>query len=242
MKEFPERGRQGCSRAVQADRPQLPILTGLVPFSHGNCHGVKCPGCTPIPNSHPDAGVHIWKEHPPPQKPWDRGWCQPGTRLSSGWSGVGHPSICPAIHTRPQGGAFPKKMCFSVISPPHSLAMGRWVLSNELLGASHSCSYKYIDLGFFFLFLLNTMHPFSLYIYIYIIFLFFFGCYPLPVDKMRWGRRWEGRGGGQHKNKREAGPTGCRVALGAGRPAGTWGWHRVVTAFPFNCCSLPLFY
>lgn len=174
LKEFPERGRQGCSRAVQADRPQLPILTGLVPFSHGNCHGVKCPGCTPIPNSHPDAGVHIWKEHPPPQKPWDRGWCQPGTRLSSSWSGVGCPSICPAIHTRPQGGAFPKKMCFSVISPPHSLAMGRWVLSNELLGASHSCSYKYIDLGFFFPFSLkHNASIFFIYIYIYY-FSFFF--------------------------------------------------------------------
>lgn len=141
------------------------------PFLCGNDHGVKRPGCTPTPPPSriiiqmlactPGRSTHHPKSH----------GTDGGASLSSSWSGVGCPSICPPIHTRPQGGASPQKMCFSVISPPHSLAMGRWLLSNELLGASHSCSYKYID--FFFPFSLkHNASIFLIYIYIYILFFF----------------------------------------------------------------------
>lgn len=40
---------------------------------------------------------------------------------------------------------------------------------------------------------------------------FLFGCCPLPVDKMRLGKRWERKGGDQHKNKIES-----RAGAGAG--------------------------
>lgn len=38
------RERRGCSKAVQAGGPQLPVLTGLVPFHMG-----ITTGCTPTP-------------------------------------------------------------------------------------------------------------------------------------------------------------------------------------------------
>lgn len=157
-KEFPERGRQGCSRTAPS-----PSFDRFGPFSHGNCHAGKRPGCTPTPPSQipgPDVGVHIWQEHPAPPKAMGQmvvpAWCPPEQRLE--WHGVPvHPSSHP--HKAPARSIPKKKKYFSVIFPTIFTSNGQMVTQQRAPGCFPQLQLQIYRV--FFLFLLNTMHPFS---------------------------------------------------------------------------------